>query len=90
MLPNALLEAMSAQLPVIVTHVGGIPSVITDGVEGYLVPPRESAELSERMITLATDPQLRYQMSQASLQRVTDEHSISKKVPQLATILRLN
>ena len=39
-LPYAVIEAMSAGKPVITTSVGGIPELITDGVEGFLIEPK--------------------------------------------------
>lgn len=50
---NAMLEAMAAGLPVTTTPVGGIPGFITNGGNGILVPPRDSARLAEATVKLA-------------------------------------
>ncbi|MCI0490565.1 MAG: glycosyltransferase [Blastocatellia bacterium] len=48
-LPNAVMEAMAAGVPVIATAVGGTRELIADGETGYLVPPADSNALRERM-----------------------------------------
>jgi glycosyltransferase involved in cell wall biosynthesis len=64
-LPNAVLEAMAAGLPVVATAVGGVPEIVEDGVTGLLVPPRAPAELAVAIRRLAEDPLLRQRMGVA-------------------------
>lgn len=52
-LPIALLEALALGLPVVVTSVGGVPAVVTDGVEGRLVEPGDPDALADAIATLA-------------------------------------
>jgi glycosyltransferase involved in cell wall biosynthesis len=52
--PMALLEAMAAGLPAIVTSVGGIPDVVRHGVEGLMVEPARVADLSAAMARMVT------------------------------------
>ena len=56
---KALVEAMYLGRPVVATKVGGIPELITDGVEGILVPPRDPASLATALQRLAGDAGLR-------------------------------
>lgn len=50
--PFAVLEALSSQLPVVTTNVGGIPETITDGKDGFMCHPFNSQEFSERILYL--------------------------------------
>jgi L-malate glycosyltransferase len=68
-LPIALLEALALGLPVVATAVGGTPECITDGTEGYLVPPSRPDLLAEAMGELVHDPERRAAMSRASRRR---------------------
>ena len=59
-LPMAMLEAMGWRLPVIVTPVGGIPELITDGYNGLITEPGDIGQLSSKMSSVVTDEVLRH------------------------------
>ncbi len=59
-----LAEAMAVGTPVIATKVGGIPYVVRDGETGFLVEPRDVNTLTEKMLLLLQDEQLRGEMGQ--------------------------
>ena len=57
-IPMTILEAMSASKPIIATAVGGIPEVITDGVEGFLVEKQNPQALAQALEKYIKEPQL--------------------------------
>ncbi len=60
--PLVILEAMQHSLPVISTFEGGIPDMVKDGINGFLIPQRNVIALAERLELLVRYPQLRKQM----------------------------
>lgn len=58
-LPTVLLEAMACGLPVVATDIGGNREVITNGVDGFLVPPKTPKVMAETMLKLLGDDGLR-------------------------------
>ena len=60
--PNVVLEALSCEVPVVATDVGGIPELMVDGETGYLVPAKNPAELSEKINKLLEDRSRREKM----------------------------
>ncbi len=54
-----LIEARANGLPLVATNVGGIPTSVTDGHDGLLVPPRDPAALAAAIQRLAADGALR-------------------------------
>ena len=58
-LPVAILEAMAASLPIISTYVGGIPDIIKNGENGFLIKPGDVDGLIESIVTLLQDDVLR-------------------------------
>jgi len=67
----AIMEALALGLPVVATHVGGIPELVEPGREGLLVPPGRPAELAAALVRLLTDPDLRGRMADAAGRRGT-------------------
>jgi phosphatidylinositol alpha-mannosyltransferase len=59
-----LLEAMAVGKPVVATDIDGYSSVLTDGVEGIAVPPKNPKKLAEAILKLIKDKQLRLQMGE--------------------------
>ena len=55
-LPNVLLEASAAGVPVVATRVGGVPEVVADGLTGWLVRPRDPAALGGALVAALSDP----------------------------------
>jgi len=65
-MPLALLEAMSAGLPIVATRVGGISEAVRDGVSGRLVEPSSPRDLAAALLELAGDRGLARRMGEAS------------------------
>ncbi|MET0146513.1 MAG: glycosyltransferase [Ilumatobacteraceae bacterium] len=68
-LPIALLEAMAAGLACVATTVGGIPEVVTDDVDGVLVPPADPARLASALGELLADEGRRRRLGAAAVVR---------------------
>lgn len=74
-LPMALLELQAAGIPVVATHVGGIPEVITDGENGYLVDPGDERGLAHRIEELLERRDRSRAMGRSGQQRVEMQFS---------------
>jgi len=85
-LNNATLEAMAMEIPVVVSAVGGMPEAVTDGCEGFLVPPGDATALASRLCELARNPALRSTMGKNGRRRVQASFDLS---PQVASFLNV-
>ena len=77
-IPMSVLEAMAHKLPVIAPRIGGLPEIIDDGVQGYLLKERDPAAYAEKCILLYENKSLRQRMSEAAREKVEQMFSVKK------------
>ncbi|MDC1004751.1 glycosyltransferase family 4 protein [Opitutales bacterium] len=85
-LPNAMIEAMAAGLAVVVSAVGNVPSVMTDGKNGLLIPPRDVDALTKALFSLIEDPVFLKKLAMSGHTMARDNFSISRAVGKLEKI----
>ncbi|GBE06196.1 MAG TPA: glycosyltransferase family 1 protein [Nitrospirae bacterium] len=81
--PVSIIEAMAAARPVVATNVGGVPSLVKDGVTGLLVKPGDTDSLSDAVARLIKDPHLRQDMGREARSRVFPSYDISELVGRI-------
>ena len=69
------------------TYVGGIPEVVRDGVEGWLVPPRNSDALAHALLEAIRQPEERLRRAQNAHQRIAESFTAAQKVAEIERIL---
>lgn len=79
-LPLTVLEAMAARVPTVASNVGGIPELVTDGVDGLLVPPGDATSLASALLRLARDKDLRRSMGVAAGSRVSESFDLESQI----------
>ena len=85
-LPMSLLEAMAAGLPVVCTSVGGIPTAVSDGVEGAVVTPGDTSALATSLQQLLSDPEMRLRMGRNAYDRAKRDFDVQRGVDRLVSI----
>jgi glycosyltransferase involved in cell wall biosynthesis len=78
--PVSAIEALAAGRPVVATRVGGVPDVVRDGEDGFLVDAGATAQLADRLARLARDPELRNRMGEAGRKRVLPRYAVDRLV----------
>jgi glycosyltransferase involved in cell wall biosynthesis len=87
-MPNVVLEAMAAGLPVIATEVEGISELITDRETGLLISPQSSDALAEAITLLQSMPALRDTISHKAQSLVNQEFTWPEIVAAYAELYR--
>jgi glycogen(starch) synthase len=82
----AFLDAWANGKPVIGANAGGIPGVITDGVDGLLVPFGDVPALAAALRRLLDDPDLRQRMGEAGRRKVEEHYTWDRIVAAVATL----
>lgn len=85
-MPMSVLEAMAHGVPTIATPVGGVPQVIEDGVNGYLMPVDDEGRLSELLCALMDSQDLRARIGAAGRATVSNHFNIERNVEELVRL----
>ena len=86
-LPISTLEAMSNGLPIVSTNVGGVPDIVENNGNGFLVPRQDAMALSDAMITLCKNKGLRKEFSKHS-EELSEKYSIQACADSYARLYR--
>lgn len=81
--PNAVIEALAAERPVVATAVGGISDIIVDGQTGFLVPTDDARILADRIRSLRENPTLGKHLAQEGASRVRARYHESVVIARL-------
>jgi glycosyltransferase involved in cell wall biosynthesis len=82
-IPNALIEAQHFGVPIVATHVGGIPEAIEMGTTGYTVPGNAPAEYAERVISILRDQDWRASAYVRAQDFVHEKFSLERVIDRL-------
>jgi N-acetyl-alpha-D-glucosaminyl L-malate synthase BshA len=78
----AALEAMACQVPVVASHIGGLPELVVEGETGFLCPLDDLDAFTERTHQILTDDALHARMAEAARHRAQAAFDIQQIVPQ--------
>lgn len=82
-IPNTVLEAMARGLPVVSTTLPSVAEAVEDGVQGFLVPPRDPVSLADAIHRLLADAELRARMGAAARVRIAERFDRSRCGPRV-------
>jgi D-inositol-3-phosphate glycosyltransferase len=83
---RALIEAMALRVPVLATEVGGPREILTDGREGYLLPPRAPRAWARAARRIAEDPVHARELGDAGRRRVEAHFTVERHVSAMCEI----
>jgi glycosyltransferase involved in cell wall biosynthesis len=85
-IPNVLMEAMAAELPVVSTAVSGIPELIVHDVNGLLAPSQDAEALADAIWRLAKDPALSHRLAHAGAATIAQHFDGEALARQMAAL----
>lgn len=85
-LPNVLVEASSQNLVCISTNISGVPELLTDGENGFVVPSEDPASLARALEEAIRTPDLRHRLGQAAETRVREHFDHNSSIRQLTNL----
>lgn len=78
--PNAVLEAMAAGMPIVASHVGGIPELVESGHTGMLVPPDDAPSLADRLCRFMRNPPFAARLGETARASAEARYSFDRMV----------
>src|SRR5262249_53377113 len=87
-MPNAVMEAMLAGLPVVASNIPGNDELVVDGETGFLVPVGDTKAIASRLNRLLDDDVLRSSLGRAGQRRVTEQFHVQKMVDSHVRLYR--
>ena len=82
-LPVVLIEAMAAGVPVVASHLSGIPELVENEVTGLTVPPGDPAAIADALTRLLADRPLRQRLARAGRERIETEYDLDRNAARL-------
>ena len=86
--PQAIMQAMACEIPVVSTPVGAITEAVEDGVTGLIAEPRSSESLAMQLAKLRDDPALRKRFGTAAREKAVREFGIERMLDRMEAVFR--
>ena len=86
--PVTVIEALAAGKPVVAYEVGGVPDVVREGIDGFLVAPGSTSGMAERLGQLAADPELGRRLGEAGRERVLERYGVGRLLDDVDQLYR--
>ena len=91
-MPMSILEAMGYGLPIIASNVGGIPQLVEEGKNGFMVTPGDIDGFSTAILNIIQNDDLNYEMGKNSLEKADEKYSLEAHIQKIKelydTVLR--
>ncbi len=85
-LPNALMEAMAMERPIVATAVGGVPELVRDEIDGLLVQPGNPEAVANAVLRLLEQPDIAWAMARRAREHMRQDFSIAHMVSETTKI----
>ena len=85
-MPMSILEAMGYGLPIVATNVGGIPQLVENGKNGYMVEPGNIDDFAKVILELIGNDELIYCMGKESIEKAYEKYSLEKHLEKVCKL----